>query len=171
VHVVEEQAGEGDVSGFQIKIAGRDLNIGDDRYVEILLKLYENKQAWVRHYETMLAGVNTLGITVVIGVLAFVAESGGANGWWYFAIPLLLAVIGLYMNMWCSREIRNLFRQIVFIEEGFQLYDVKGADTFLLDPAYRNSPMSERTIIIFGLAAYAITIIASVVLGAFFALG
>ncbi len=157
------------MSGFQIKIAGRDLAIADDRYVEILLKLYENKQAWVRHYETMLAGVNTLGITVVIGVLAFVADDGSDAGWWYFGIPVVLGMIGLYLNAWCSREIRNLFRQIVFIEEGFHLYDVKGENTFLLDPAYRNSPNSERTIIVFGLAAYAITIVASLVLGVYFA--
>ena len=163
--------GEGVVmTGFSIRIGERELVISDDHYIDILLKLYENKQAWVRHYETMLAGVNTLGITVVVGVLAFVAESGASDGWFYFAIPLLLAGIGLYMNLWCSSEIRNLFRQIVFIEEGLQLYDVKGGASFLMDPAYRNSPVSERTVIVFGLAAYTITIVASVGLAAYFAL-
>lgn len=113
--------------------------------------LFENKQNWVRHYETLLAQFNPLSTTVSLAVLAFIAQSGRENNTVFVALPICLSAFSIWFNVWCHIEIKNLFQQIVRIETALGFYDLSFSGQPLMDPKYKLSGAIMRPTIVSGI--------------------
>ncbi|MEM7728364.1 MAG: hypothetical protein AAF311_03730, partial [Pseudomonadota bacterium] len=140
-----------------------------DKRFEALHALYDNKQQWVRHYETLLGHINPVSTTVSIAIAAYIAENFESRILSYFglAIPSILIAFTLWFNWWCDREIRRQFEQIVFAEIGMGFFDIQVNGSPVLPSSYRNSPNTTRPII---KAGYALQIAAVMIVLATFAI-
>ena len=125
--------------------------------------LYENKQQWVRHYETMLGQINPISTTLSLGIAAFLAENHIGNNIEniFLLVPAVLILFTTWFNWWCDKEIRRQFDQIVIAEKGMGFYNYQVEGKAVLPKEYENSPHKTRPII---LAGYVLQLISFCVL-------
>ena len=133
-----------------------------DQRFEALHALYENKQQWVRHYETMLGQINPISTTISLGMAAFLVENNMSNRFElaFIIIPLVLICFTIWFNWWCDKEIRRQFDQIVIAEKGMGFYDYKVDGKAVLPKSYENSPQKTRPIILSGYVLQAVSLLA-----------
>lgn len=124
----------------------------DSLKMEALHALYDNKQQWVRHYETMLGQINPISTTISLGIIAFFAENPFNSNFEYafLCVPFILILFTVWFNWWCDREIRRQFDQIVIAEIGMGFYDYCVEDKPVLPNDYKESPHKTRPIILSG---------------------
>ena len=123
-----------------------------EREFEALHALYDNKQQWVRHYETMLCQVTPISTTATLGIAAYMAQIGasGSISLVLLAVPLVLIGFTLWFNRWCDLEIRRQFNQIVLAEKGMGFYNYRIDGEDVLPARYLKSPVRTRPIIYAG---------------------
>lgn len=132
-----------------------------DRF-EALHALYENKQQWVRHYETLLAQLTPLSATTSLAFSAYIADKSGQLTYakWTLIIPLALSLFALWFTWWCDSEIKRQFRQIVSAETGMGFYQIIVDDKPVLPIEYKDSPVKTRPIIFASYFSQAISLTA-----------
>ncbi len=135
-----------------------------DKGFAALHALYQNKQQWIRHYETLLAQITPISTTASIGIAAFISEAdlsdNGAKI--LLMVPLMLVGFTIWFNAWCDGEIRRQFEQVVAAEKGMGFYDFIVDGQPVLPKRYFKSAVRTRPII---LAGYALQVVALGVLG------
>ncbi|MEM8935759.1 MAG: hypothetical protein AAGC77_05070 [Pseudomonadota bacterium] len=131
-----------------------------DKGFEALHALYDNKQQWVRHYETLLAQVTPISTTASLALAAFVAENNVSSNSAYviLSVPFVLICFTIWFNKWCDEEIRRQFQQIVAAEKGMGFYEFVIDGQELLPQRYLNSPVRTRPIIYAGYALQAVAL-------------
>ncbi len=119
---------------------------------EALHALYDNKQQWVRHYETLLAQLTPLSTTASLAISAYIADNATVLTYakWTLAIPLLLSLFALWFTWWCDAEIKRQFSQIVSAEIGMCFYEIEVEGNPVLPAEYKHSPIKTRPIVIAG---------------------
>lgn len=129
---------------------------------EALQTLYNNKQHWVRHYETLLVHLTPLSTTASLVVSAYIAENSGdiAYAKWTLAIPLVLSLFALWFNWWCDAEIKRQFDQIVSAEVGMGFYEVLVEGKHVLPRKYKDSPAVTRPIVWAGYISQTVSLLA-----------
>lgn len=129
---------------------------------EALHALYQNKQDWIRHYETLLAQLTPLSATTSLAFSAYIADKSSQLLYakWTLIIPLVISMFSLWFTWWCDSEIRRQFRQIVTSEIGMGFYDIKVENEYVLPGEYKESPVTTRPIVVAGYLAQLISLIA-----------
>lgn len=129
---------------------------------EALHALYDNKQQWVRHYETLLAQLTPLSTTASLAISAYIADNAAGLTYakWTLAIPLLLSLFALWFTWWCDAEIKRQFSQIVSAEIGMCFYEIEVEGNPVLPPEYKHSPIKTRPIVIAGYLSQAVSLAA-----------
>ena len=132
---------------------------------EALHALYDNKQQWVRHYETLLAQLTPLSTTASLAICAYLLENADRLEYapWFAALPAVITLFALWFNGWCDAEIKRQFDQIVLAEVGMCFYDIVVDGKPVLPEEYRLSPVRTRPIIWAGYVSQAISAVATVV--------
>lgn len=135
---------------------------------EALHALYDNKQQWVRHYETLLAQLTPLSATASLAISAYIADNVADLTYakWSLVVPLVLTLFALWFSWWCDQEIKRQFSQIVAAEIGMCFYEIEVEGQPVLPQMYKNSPIKTRPIVIASYLAQAISLaaIAAVIL-------
>lgn len=133
-----------------------------------LQALYNNKQQWVRHYESLLAQITPLSTTVSLGIIAYVARSGSisASAKLALIIPGTLILFTLWFNWWCDQEIKRQFAQIVLAEKGLGFYNRWVDGERVLPKFYEDSPIKTRPIIFAGYVLQLVSITVLLFVGA-----
>ena len=131
---------------------------------EALHALYDNKQQWVRHYETLLAQLTPLSTTASLAISAYIADKADTLAYakWTLLVPLVLSLFALWFTWWCSAEIKRQFKQIITAEIGMGFYDIEVDGEPVLPAIYKNSSISTRPIVIAGYMSQAVSLIAIV---------
>jgi hypothetical protein len=129
---------------------------------EALQALYDNKQQWVRHYETLLAQLTPISTTASLAISAYIAENSDniVYAKWTLTIPLVISLFALWFNWWCDAEIKRQFDQIVSAEIGMGFYEILVEDKHVLPPEYKDSPIRTRPIVWAGYVSQSISLIA-----------
>ena len=150
-----------DCGDYMMSNDKEDQSVPDHRF-EALHALYENKQQWVRHYETMLGQINPISTTLSLGIAAFLAENAVDTKFDYafLIVPAVLIIFTLWFNWWCDQEIRRQFDQIVIAESGMGFYEFRVDGAAVLPSEYKNSPKKTRPIILSGYVLQAVSTIA-----------
>ncbi|GEM_PF-2373285 len=137
---------------------------GAERF-EALHALYDNKQQWVRHYETLLAQLTPLSTTASLALCAYLAENRSQIDMarLYLLLPLALTGFALWFTWWCDAEVKRQFRQIVTAETGMGFYDIEVEGEPVLPAMYKDSPVTTRPIVWAGYASQAISLLVIVI--------
>jgi len=108
--------------------------------------LYDNKQQWIRHYETLLAQITPLSTTGALGIIAYVADKDMDR--LFLAAPAMIIGFNIWFICWCNRELRSSFMQLVQTEEVLGLYKLnESGKKPVLPEAYQKSGETIRPII------------------------
>lgn len=128
---------------------------------ENLKLLYDNKQQWVRHYETLLAQITPLSTTFGLALVAYIAEgkASGSLGRILMLVPLVISIFNVWFNWWCDSEIKRQFHQIIIAERGMGFYEITVDGEKVLPDIYKNSSATTRPIVIAGFCLQAVTFI------------
>lgn len=132
---------------------------------EALHALYDNKQQWVRHYETLLAQLTPLSSTGALAICAYLLENFERldHAAWFVAIPAGMTLFSLWFTWWCDSEIKRQFDQIVTAESGMGFYEIVVEGKPVLPAEYKASPARTRPIVWAGYAAQAVGAAAALV--------
>lgn len=130
-----------------------------DKGFEALHALYDNKQQWVRHYESLLAQITPISTTASLGLAAYVSENAISSNSTFviLTVPFVLICFTIWFNKWCDDEIRRQFKQIVAAEKGMGFYDFVVDGQEVLPLRYLDSPIRTRPIVY---AGYALQLVA-----------
>lgn len=127
---------------------------------EALHALYDNKQQWVRHYETLLAQLTPLSTTASLVFSAYIADNATQLTYakWTLIVPLVLSLFALWFTWWCDAEIKRQFSQIVTAEIGMGFYEIEVEGKSVLPAMYKDSPVTTRPIVIAGYLSQAVSL-------------
>lgn len=131
-------------------------------HFEALHALYDNKQQWVRHYETLLAQLTPLSTTASLAFSAYVAGNHDKLVYakWVLMVPLVLTVFALWFTWWCDAEIKRQFSQIISAEIGMGFYEIAVDGKQVLPQMYKSSSVTTRPIVIAGYLSQAVSLVA-----------
>lgn len=131
--------------------------------MDALRVLYDNKQQWVRHYETSLARIPPLSTTGALSIAAYVLNSdpGTGLGASILSIAVIMTAFTLWFVWWCDQEIARQFDQIVSAETGMNFFDYWIDGNPVLPGIYEESGVRKRPIVV---AGYALQVLSLIVL-------
>ena len=142
--------------------SSQQLGLQTGERFQALHALYDNKQQWVRHYETLLAHLTPLSTTASLVISAYIADNADTLAYakWSLLVPLVLSLFALWFTWWCSAEIKRQFKQIVTAEIGMCFYDIEVDGEPVLPSVYKESPIKTRPIVVAGYLSQAVSLTA-----------
>ena len=109
-----------------------------------LLTLSKFAHDWVRHHQTMIMQVNTVGLSVSSAILTFalsqIEKTTETLVGLLFLVPSILAGLILVTTLFLIRLVKGGFKRIVQIEKTLGFFELRSSDgEFLLPPDLKGS--------------------------------